>query len=186
MACSVSFYPSTSSSLRSYRRYESSLILSRVKETRELEKNEKDENNETNRHQGLTALDFRLRRDERKRRLQRTQSYRSSTVQETPEDTPPHPVEKKEVVVTDRLGNDIYVLGETNEDRIARELDQWVRKMKTVGTLNTGLEAFKDIKVGVYQSDVLHGSPSYEPYPSLKDKTFTYTGGKDSKVGETT
>ena len=29
------------------------------------------------------------------------------------------------------------------------------------------LEQFKDIKVGPYQSEVVYGSPSYEPYPDL-------------------
>jgi hypothetical protein len=38
--------------------------------------------------------------------------------------------------------------------------------------------------VGVYQSEVAYGAPSYEPYPDLARETdsYTYTGGKDNQV----
>ncbi len=38
--------------------------------------------------------------------------------------------------------------------------------------------------MGVYQSEVAYGAPSYEPYPDLARETdsYTYTGGKDSQV----
>jgi hypothetical protein len=39
-------------------------------------------------------------------------------------------------------------------------------------------------KVGVYQSEVVYGAPSHEPYPDLARETesYTYTGGKDNQV----
>ncbi len=38
--------------------------------------------------------------------------------------------------------------------------------------------------MGVYQSEVAYGAPSYEPYPDLARETdsYTYTGGKDNQV----
>ena len=39
--------------------------------------------------------------------------------------------------------------------------------------------------MGVYQSEVVYGSPSHEPYPDLARETttsYTYTGGKDNQV----
>ena len=38
------------------------------------------------------------------------------------------------------------------------------------------------LKVGVYQSEVKYGSPTFEPYPDLKDLKYTYQGGKDQQV----
>ena len=41
------------------------------------------------------------------------------------------------------------------------------------------------MQVGVYQSEVVYGSPSHEPYPDLARETttsYTYTGGKDNQV----
>jgi len=182
MPCSLTLYPSvtvynlgTSARTRnSY--YDASLILSRVQKSQESPQPAPEETGESKKV-GITALDFRLRREERRRR-----QFRTSSTQGCKEPTPPPtpvPEEKEKCVVKDRLGNDIYVRGESLEDRCTRELDQWVKKMKCSG--NIGLEQFKDIKIGVYQSGVVYGSPTLEPFPDLKKLDFTYSGGKDAK-----
>jgi len=124
----------------------------------------------------MTPLDYRLRREERRRKLQRVSSLRSLE----PEVKRPPPAEKIKTVVCDKLGNEIYVRGEGKPEKWAREMDQWVKKMKCNLTTGMKLEQFKDIRVGIYQSDVIYGSPSVEPYPDFKNEPdFSYSGGRD-------
>jgi len=174
--------------------YETNLILGRIQDAQngidaiDLEEQEKlkektrtARTGEVTERAGLTALDYRLRREERRRRLFRKSSQPVNSQEETPtqhEKEQPHV--RTEAVVKDALGNEIYVRGESNEDKVARELDQWIKKMKCIGN-GLSLEHFKDIKVGVFESDVVYGSPTYEPYPNLTKEKFTYSGGKDNK-----
>jgi len=118
----------------------------------------------------MTPLAFKLRREERRRKLFRNSSLRKEEEK---------PIEKRETIVKDKLGNEVYVRGEKGPDKSARELDQWIKKMKCNSSTGMKLEQFKDIKVGVYQSDVIYGSPSYEPYPDMKNEEFSFKGGRD-------
>merc|ERR1712107_635069 len=52
-------------------------------------------------------------------------------------------------------------------------------KMKSNSYTGVKLDQFKDIKVGPYQSEVVYGSPSYEPYPDLDKEEIIYKGGRD-------
>ena len=47
--------------------------------------------------------------------------------------------------------------------QIARALDQWVKQMKCSGDTGLGIESFKDIRVGVDDSDVDNDCESYDP-----------------------
>ena len=58
-------------------------------------------------------------------------------------------------------------------EKLARELDQWTKKMRCSGTTGSKLENFKDIKVGALDEEVLYKSPSIEPFPDLTKETFT-------------
>ena len=51
-----------------------------------------------------------------------------------------------------------------------------------VATEELGFLIVGCLQVGVYQSGVVYGSQSLEPFPNLKNLTFTYSGGKDAKV----
>merc|ERR1711892_620657 len=119
----------------------------------------------------MTPLAFKLRREERRRKLFRNSSLRKEEEK---------PIEKRETIVKDKLGNEVYVRGEKGPDKSARELDQWIKKMKCNASTGMKLEQFKDIKVGVYQSEVIYGSPSYEPYPDMKKETFSFKDGRDT------
>jgi len=46
---------------------------------------------------------------------------------------------------------------------IARELDQWIKKLKCSGTTGVDIATFPELKVGVDPSPVVPGSPSLEP-----------------------
>ena len=48
--------------------------------------------------------------------------------------------------------------------------------MKSNSYTGVKLDQFKDIKVGPYQSEVVYGSPSYEPYPDLSKEDIIYKG----------
>ena len=63
--------------------------------------------------------------------------------------------------------------GEKTVEKLARELEQWTKKMRLSGTTGQKLENFKEIKVGVLEEDVLYKSPSLEPFPDLKKEAFT-------------
>ena len=66
--------------------------------------------------------------------------------------------------------------------RYAREIDQWIKKMKCSGTTGLRLDSFKDVKVGVLADDVVYKSPSIEPYPNLSKEppdSYVFKGGKD-------
>ena len=122
----------------------------------------------------MTPLAFRLRREERRRKLFRSVSFKSDDGK---------PVVKQEklekTVVKDRFGHEVYIRGETGVEKSARELEQWLTKMKSNSYTGVKLDQFKDIKVGPYQSEVVYGSPSYEPYPDLDKEEIIYKGGRD-------
>jgi len=169
MPCSSTLYPSYTPHIASYRQMEASMILARCS------KDSQEEEKKPDKQAGLTPLDYRLRRDERRRKLYRNSSLRLAE----PEAKKPI-VEKIKTVVCDKLGNEIYVRGENKQDKWAREMDQWVKKMKCNVSTGMKLEQFKDIKVGIYQSDVVWGAPTFEPYPDLKCETdYSYSGGRD-------
>ena len=121
----------------------------------------------------MTPLAFKLRREERRRKLFRNVSFKSE------DGKPAVKQEKLETVVKDRFGQEVYVRGETGVERAARELEQWLTKMKSNSHTGVKLDQFKDIKVGAYQSEVVYGSPSYEPYPDLAKEDIVYKGGRD-------
>jgi hypothetical protein len=79
---------------------------------------------------------------------------------------------KKSTEVKDRLGNVVYRRGEKGVERYARDLDQWMKKMRHTGLSGMKLEHFKDIKVGVLKDDVLYKSPTIEPFPDLSKERF--------------
>lgn len=65
-------------------------------------------------------------------------------------------------------------------DEYAKELEQWLKKMKCTGVTGIRLESFKEIKVGINEEPVDPSSPSLEPYPNLwTEEKFTYKGYKD-------
>ena len=171
MPCSAVLYPLSyglPASISSYsqynRQFDSSLIFSRLPGVTGV--------HETDDKQmiDMTPLAFKLRREERRRKLLRNSSFRKEEEK---------PVEKVQTVVKDKLGNEVYIRGEKKPDKSARELDQWIKKMKCNVSTGMKLEQFKDIKVGVYQSEVIYGSPSYEPYPDMKKEKFSFKGGRD-------
>ncbi len=75
--------------------------------------------------------------------------------------------------VKDRQGAVVYRRGERGVEKYARELDQWIKKMKCTGQTGQKLENFKDIKVGVLKDEVLYKSPSLEPFPDLSKEKYT-------------
>eukprot|EP00092_Neocalanus_flemingeri_P008080 GFUD01008718.1.p1 GENE.GFUD01008718.1~~GFUD01008718.1.p1 ORF type:complete len:555 (+),score=120.69 GFUD01008718.1:44-1708(+) len=174
MPCSFALHPSSygvsSGSISSYnhvnRQLDSSLIFSRLSGAAGVE--EKENKNLID----MTPLAFKLRREERRRKL-----FRNSSLRKDEKDD--KPIEKTQTVVKDKLGNDVYIRGEKAPDKSARELDQWMKKMKCNVSTGMKLEQFKDIKVGVYQSEVIYGSPSHEPYPDMTKENFTFKGGRD-------
>ena len=44
--------------------------------------------------------------------------------------------------------------GEKKPQQVAKDLDQWVKKMKCSGTSGVGIESFADIRVGIDHSPV--------------------------------
>lgn len=69
------------------------------------------------------------------------------------------------------------------QERFARELDQWLRKMRCSGATGTRLDSFRDIKVGVCPDPVKRGAPSMEPYPSRyrEQEEYTFRGGRNAQ-----
>ena len=88
-----------------------------------------------------TPLAFKLRREERRRKLFRNVSFKSEDIKA--EIVP----EKDKTVVKDRFGNEVYVRGESGVEKAARELEQWLNKMRCNSATGVKLEHFKDIKV---------------------------------------
>ena len=88
-----------------------------------------------------TPLAFKLRREERRRKLFRNVSFKSEEIKA--EIVP----EKDKTVVKDRFGNEVYVRGESGVEKAARELEQWLNKMRCNSATGVKLEHFKDIKV---------------------------------------
>lgn len=64
-------------------------------------------------------------------------------------------------------------------DEYAKDLEQWLKKMKCTGVTGIRLESFADIKVGINEEQLDPSSPSLEPYPDLKKEKFVYKGYKD-------
>ena len=108
----------------------SSALLSRLARNTVEEKERED----------MTPLAFKLRREERRRKLFRNVSFKS-------EDKTEIVTEKEKAVVKDRFGNEVYVRGESGVEKAARELEQWINKMRCNAATGVKLEHFKDIKV---------------------------------------
>ena len=64
-------------------------------------------------------------------------------------------------------------------DEYAKELNQWLKKMRCTGVTGVRLESFVDIKIGISEEPLDPSSPSLEPYPHLWKEKFTYKGYKD-------
>ncbi len=80
----------------------------------------------------------------------------------------------KEPSVTDR---------EEQGRRFARDLEQWLRKMRCSGVTMNRLDTFRDIKVGVCPDEVDRGAPSVEPFPSRYRETeeYKFKGGRNAQ-----
>jgi hypothetical protein len=66
-------------------------------------------------------------------------------------------------------------------DDYAKDLEQWLKKMKCSGATSTRLENFTEIKVGVADMPVDSCSKSLEPYPNLWEEEFEYKGYTDDQ-----
>ena len=68
------------------------------------------------------------------------------------------------------------------EERVAKhakDLEQWVKKMRCSGPTGVKIDNFRDIKVGVLSDEVRHKAPSLEPYPKMDALEHKFKGGKD-------
>lgn len=111
-------------------------------------------------------LNLELKRNERRRNLR----YRNSATwdsenvkQNQNNQSQKEPIKKVEKTV----------------DQYAKDLEQWLKKMKCTGVTGVRLESFSDINVGILAEDVDPFSPSLEPYPNLWKEKHTYKGYKD-------
>ena len=64
-----------------------------------------------------------------------------------------------------------------NPQQVAKDLDQWVKKLKCSGTSGVGIESFADIRVGIDHSPVNEDSKKYdlmtgEDYKNIKSKAI--------------
>ena len=66
-------------------------------------------------------------------------------------------------------------------EEYAKELEQWLKKMKCTGVTGIRLESFCDIKVGILDDNVDHNAVSIEPYPNLWKEKHKYKGYKDEQ-----
>ena len=64
-------------------------------------------------------------------------------------------------------------------DEYAKDLSQWLKKMKCTGVTGVRLESFGDIKIGISEEPLDPDSPTLEPYPKLWQEKYTYKGYKD-------
>merc|ERR1711953_186597 len=111
-----------------------------------------------------TLLNLELRRHERRRNLR----YRTSIALESDKGHP------------DKCSNKSSGEREAKSvDEYAKELNQWLKKMRCTGVTGVRLESFVDIKIGVSEEPLDPSSPSLEPYPHLWKEKFTYKGYKD-------
>lgn len=107
-------------------------------------------------------LNLELKRQERRRNLR----YRSSVLC----------TNEASEVVSERPAREIK---SKSVDEYAKDLEQWIKKMKCTGVTGIRLESFSDIKVGVNSDSVDPSSPSLEPYPNLWEESFKTKGYKD-------
>lgn len=66
-------------------------------------------------------------------------------------------------------------------DQYAKDLEQWLKKMKCTGVTGVRLESFADIKIGINDERLDPNSPSLEPYPNFPDEEFEYKGYTDEE-----
>ena len=66
-------------------------------------------------------------------------------------------------------------------DQYAKDLNQWLKKMKCTGVTGVRLESFADIKIGINDERLDPSSPSLEPYPNLSEEEFEYKGYTDEE-----
>ena len=64
-------------------------------------------------------------------------------------------------------------------EEYAKELEQWLKKMKCTGVTGIRLESFADIKVGILDDNVDHNAISIEPYPNIWKEKHKYKGYND-------
>ena len=57
--------------------------------------------------------------------------------------------------------------------QVAKDLDQWVKKLKCSGTSGVGMESFADIRVGIDNSPVIGDSIKYDPITEEDIKNIT-------------
>ena len=113
----------------------------------------------------MTPLAFKLRREERRRKLFRNVSFKT-------EDKTEIVAEKDKTVVKDRFGNEVYVRGESGVEKASRELEQWINKMRCNSATGVKLEHFKDIKVRTSSSTYLYDVSCKSLFEEAKKKTL--------------
>ncbi len=112
-------------------------------------------------------LNLELKRQERRRNLR----YRTSANLEPEEaNSQQHRAERPR-----------KSLRQKTVEEYAKDLDQWVKKMKCTGVTGIRLETFSEIKVGINEDTVDPSSPSLEPFPDLWGEKFSYKGYKDER-----
>lgn len=120
-------------------------------------------------------LNLELRRHERRRNLR----YRTSIALECDKDDE----SKGKCSRNNNNSEGQKMIKEQREaksvDEYAKDLNQWLKKMRCTGVTGVRLESFGDIKIGVSEEPLDPTSPSLEPYPNLWQEKYTYKGYKD-------
>merc|ERR1711971_1242840 len=113
-------------------------------------------------------LNLQLKRNERRRNLR----YRNSVTWDSENDKQNQGNQQPQL---EPIKNRV----EKTVDQYAKDLEQWLKKMKCTGVTGVRLESFSDITVGVSTEALDPRSPSLEPYPNLWSEKHTYKGYKD-------
>ena len=117
-----------------------------------------------------TLLNLELKRQERRRNLR----YRNSVLLDESSSL----LQQKSKTTTNTNTATLERKTKT-PDEYAKDLEQWLKKMKCTGVTGIRLESFNDIKVGVLEEKVDTSAPSVEPFPKLWQQKFKYKGYKD-------
>lgn len=107
-------------------------------------------------------LSLELKRQERRRNLR----YRTS-------------VEITSEAIKKSSPHEQKVFHQKTTEEYAKDLEQWLKKMKCTGVTGIRLESFAEIKVGMNEDPPDPSSPSLEPYPNLWGEKFSYKGYRD-------
>ena len=127
-----------------------------------------------------TLLALELKRHQRRRQMLRHGTYFEEEEKKRDEEAAKMTkaiLEEREKTLAESRSRPLP--SEKDMDRLANELDQWLRKMKCSGVTGTRLDSFRDVKVGVCSDPVEFKAPNVEPYPDLHSESFTFKGGKD-------